>query len=259
MESACCWAWLRWRRWWHWYWRGWRFETMGRRCRTGRFGLWMFWAAVMLTLPQILSWFSGFGLPVPVSAGGGTALFQHLQGRHNQLCQSVRCRVPRAGARRVDGPPGRRRGFRGRSPLYSILGAMFLLSIAATQALMRGEPGTKLRRRRAGGHLDIYGEPDFSSRGGPCHNRGHSEFRVWQAGDAACLLRGRVSDGIRAMAVGRSDDVTPRAYELLSGITKLTNWMGDVIMPTVAGLSSLRSQSFCMRAVTPTSTSPGRG
>jgi hypothetical protein len=28
----------------------------------------------MLTLPRILSWFSGFGMSVPVSGGGGTAL-----------------------------------------------------------------------------------------------------------------------------------------------------------------------------------------
>ena len=27
--------------------------------QNSRFGLWMFWAVVMLTLPQILSWFSG--------------------------------------------------------------------------------------------------------------------------------------------------------------------------------------------------------
>jgi hypothetical protein len=28
----------------------------------------------MLTMPQILSWFSGFGMNVPISGGGGTAL-----------------------------------------------------------------------------------------------------------------------------------------------------------------------------------------
>src|SRR5438105_3379283 len=33
--------------------------------QNSRFGLWMFWAVVMLTLPQMLSWFSGFGVPVP--------------------------------------------------------------------------------------------------------------------------------------------------------------------------------------------------
>src|ERR1700739_1199477 len=49
-------------------------RNQGSALHNGKFGLWMFWAAVMLTLPQILSWFSGFGVPVPVSAGGGTAL-----------------------------------------------------------------------------------------------------------------------------------------------------------------------------------------
>src|SRR6476659_10614456 len=50
-------------------------RSQGSILQNGRFGLWMFWAAVMLTLPQILSWFSGFGMSVPSSAGGGTALF----------------------------------------------------------------------------------------------------------------------------------------------------------------------------------------
>ena len=35
----------------------------------------------------------------------GHGALQYLQGGHNQLCQSVRRRVPRACARRVDGPP----------------------------------------------------------------------------------------------------------------------------------------------------------
>jgi len=43
----------------------------GSALQNGRFGLWMFWAVIMLTLPQILSWFSGFGMPVPIAAGGG--------------------------------------------------------------------------------------------------------------------------------------------------------------------------------------------
>src|SRR5262245_65902636 len=48
-------------------------RNQGSVLQNGRFGLWMFWAVVMLTLPQILSWFSGFGMNVPISAGGGTA------------------------------------------------------------------------------------------------------------------------------------------------------------------------------------------
>jgi hypothetical protein len=38
------------------------------------------------------------------------------------------------------------------------------------------------------------------------------------------------------MAIGRIDDVTPSLMNFLNGITNLTNWMGNVIMPTVAGL-----------------------
>src|ERR1700674_588626 len=51
----------------------WRGHGIPECLQGGRFGQWMFWAAVMLTLPQILSWFSGFGMNVLISAGGGTA------------------------------------------------------------------------------------------------------------------------------------------------------------------------------------------
>ena len=116
----------------------------GSALQNGRFGLWMFWAAVMLTLPQILSWFSGFGVPVPVSAGGGTALFNifkvDITNFVNQFVVGYFAPVLAAwmvlrGVVEIS---------EGRSPLYSILGAMFLLSIAATQALMQGwNSGTK--------------------------------------------------------------------------------------------------------------------
>jgi hypothetical protein len=112
--------------------------------QNGRFGQWMFWAAVMLTLPQILSWFSGFGMNVPISAGGGTAFLnvfkvdvtnfvsQFLVGYFAPVVAAwlvLRAVVDIS---------------EGRSPLSSILGAMFLLSIATTQALLQGwNSGTK--------------------------------------------------------------------------------------------------------------------
>ena len=65
-------------------------RNQDRRLQNGRFGLWMFWAAVMLTLPQILSWFSGFGVPVPISAGGGTALLNLFKVDVTNFRQSVR-------------------------------------------------------------------------------------------------------------------------------------------------------------------------
>ena len=35
----------------------------------GSFTRWMLWAVILVTLPQLLLWFSFFGLPVPLSAG----------------------------------------------------------------------------------------------------------------------------------------------------------------------------------------------
>jgi hypothetical protein len=102
--------------------------NQGSMLQNGRFGLWMFWAAVMLTLPQILSWFSGFGVPVPISAGGGTALLNLVKVDVTNFVNQfvVGCFAPVVAAWLV------LRGVveisEGRSPLYSILGAMFLLS-----------------------------------------------------------------------------------------------------------------------------------
>src|SRR6266571_8557245 len=35
----------------------------------GSFTKWILWSVIMLTLPQLLLWFSSFGLPVPLTAG----------------------------------------------------------------------------------------------------------------------------------------------------------------------------------------------
>jgi hypothetical protein len=36
----------------------------------GGFTKWMFWAIVLIALPQLLLWFSFFGVPAPVAEGG---------------------------------------------------------------------------------------------------------------------------------------------------------------------------------------------
>src|SRR5271157_1294160 len=36
----------------------------------GGFTKWMFWAIVFLTLQPLLSWFTSFGVPVPLPSGG---------------------------------------------------------------------------------------------------------------------------------------------------------------------------------------------
>src|SRR5215813_1375773 len=36
----------------------------------GRFGRWIFWTVILLTIPQLLSWFAGQGVNVPRASGG---------------------------------------------------------------------------------------------------------------------------------------------------------------------------------------------
>ena len=119
-------------------------RNYGPALQNGRFGLWMFWAVVMLTLPQILSWFSGFGMTVPVSSGGGTALLNVFQvdvaNFVNQFVVGYFAPVVAAwlvlqGVVEIS---------EGRSPLYSVLGGMFLLSIGTTATLLQSwNSGTK--------------------------------------------------------------------------------------------------------------------
>ena len=112
-------------------------RNQGSFFQAGRFSLWMFWAVVFLTLPQLLAWFSGFGLAVPISAGGGTAMLNVFQTAVTNFVNQfvVGAFAPVMAAWLV------LRGVidiaDGRSPLYSILGAMFLLSIASTSTLLQ--------------------------------------------------------------------------------------------------------------------------
>ena len=119
-------------------------RNQGSFFQGGKFALWIFWAIVMLTLPQLLSWFSGFGLNVPTSAGGGTAFLNvfkvDMTNFVNQFVVAVFAPVMAAwlvlrGVMDIS---------EGRSPLYSILGGMFLLSVASTLSLLQSwDSGTK--------------------------------------------------------------------------------------------------------------------
>ena len=105
----------------------------------GGFSRWMLWAVVFLTLPQLLSWFPSFGVPADVPGGGigigwmrsfandATAFVTNFVV--NRLAVVVAAFfVLRAVLDVADGS----------SPLASILAAMFLLSVSATAALLRG-------------------------------------------------------------------------------------------------------------------------
>ena len=113
-------------------------RNQGSIFQNGKFALWVFWAIVMLTLPQLLSWFSGFGVAVPIAGGGGTAVLNAVQTSVTNFVNSfvVGVFAPVMAAwlvlRAVIDVA------EGHSPLFSILGAMFLLSIGTTSTLLQG-------------------------------------------------------------------------------------------------------------------------
>ena len=111
----------------------------------GGFTKWMFWAIVMVALPQLLLWFSFFGVPAPATNGGiGTNWLAAVRDDVTTFVNSfvigrvvitvaayfvVRAILDAA---------------QGNHPLPSILTAMFLLAIPATANLMASlQTGTR--------------------------------------------------------------------------------------------------------------------
>jgi len=105
----------------------------------GGFSKWMFWAVLFVTLTPLLSWFSSFGVSVPVSAGGiGTSWLNSFQTDvSNFVSNLVVGRLATTLAayfvlRSILDTAS------GGNPLPSILSAMFLLGIQATYTLIQG-------------------------------------------------------------------------------------------------------------------------
>ena len=105
----------------------------------GGFTKWMFWAVLFVTLSPLLSWFSSFGVSVPVSAGGiGTSWLNSFQSDiSNFVSNLVIGRLATTLAayfvlRSVLDTAS------GGNPLPSILAAMFLLGTQASYTLIQG-------------------------------------------------------------------------------------------------------------------------
>ena len=104
----------------------------------GGFTKWMFWAIVFLTLQPLLSWFTSFGVPVPLPNGGiATGWLANLQSDVAQFVTNfvVQRLVPTLAAFFVlrailDAASGQH-------PLPSILAAMFLLGTQTTYNLIQ--------------------------------------------------------------------------------------------------------------------------
>jgi hypothetical protein len=103
-----------------------------------RFWSWMFWAVVWVTLTPMLFWAGQFGIPVPETHQISTRflgdIYSDLQTFVQQFLISVFAPVMAAWLvlRSVIDLA------EGRSPLYSILAAMFLLTIPSTLTLLQG-------------------------------------------------------------------------------------------------------------------------
>jgi hypothetical protein len=104
----------------------------------GGFTKWMFWAVVFLTLQPLLSWFTSFGLAVPLPSGGiTTSWLANFQSDVSQFVSNfvVQHLVPSLAAffllRAVLDAAS------GQHPLPSILAAMFLLGTQTTYSLLQ--------------------------------------------------------------------------------------------------------------------------
>jgi hypothetical protein len=104
----------------------------------GGFTKWMFWAVVFLTLQPLLSWFTSFGIAVPLQSGGiATNWLANFQSDVSQFVSTfvVQHLVPTLAAffllRAVLDAAS------GQHPVPSILAAMFLLGAQTTYSLLQ--------------------------------------------------------------------------------------------------------------------------
>jgi len=105
----------------------------------GRFGRWILWTIILLTIPQLLSWFAGQGVAMPQTSGGVTGgwIGSIESAFSNFVTNVVVARLaPILAAFFVlksvlDAAEGH-------NPLASILASFFLLSVPGTLQLFQG-------------------------------------------------------------------------------------------------------------------------
>jgi hypothetical protein len=103
----------------------------------GSFTKWILWTIIMVTLPQLLLWFSFFGLPVPLSSGAiGTTWLDGIRDDVSTFVNSfiiARLTIVLAAYFVVRAVLD---ASQGGHPLPSVLASMFLLAIPATANLI---------------------------------------------------------------------------------------------------------------------------
>jgi hypothetical protein len=111
----------------------------------GSFTKWILWGIIMLTLPQMLLWFSFFGLPVPSATGAiGTSWLAGIQNDVSTFINTfviARLTIVLAAFFVVRAVLD---ATQGNQPLGSVLTAMFLLAIPTTANLLSSfQTGTR--------------------------------------------------------------------------------------------------------------------
>jgi hypothetical protein len=104
----------------------------------GSFQRWILWSAILLTLPQLLSWFAGQGIVLPPqSAAVASPWVSSMETSFNSFVSDVVVTriVPLTAAFFV--MKAALDGAQGQSPLSSIIAAIFMLSVTSTVSLMR--------------------------------------------------------------------------------------------------------------------------
>jgi hypothetical protein len=105
----------------------------------GRFQRWMFWSVILLTLPQFLAWFAAQGITMPPqSAGINGAWLLAMETTFKSFVTDVVVDrlAPVLAAFFV--LKAALDAAQGRSPLGSVISALFLLTISASVTLMQG-------------------------------------------------------------------------------------------------------------------------
>ncbi len=104
----------------------------------GRTGKWIIWTMILLTLPQILQWIGTAGFDIPVNPGGVAEgwINTDLTAFKNFVSLVISTFVPTVAGFLV--LKATLDTAAGENPLASIVSAIFLLSIPATQSLFQG-------------------------------------------------------------------------------------------------------------------------
>jgi len=105
----------------------------------GRFGKWILWTVILLTLPQILSWIAAQGITVPSASGSvGTSWLASIETVIKNFVTDIVVAkfVPILAGYFV--LKATLDGAAGENPLGSVVAALFLMSISATMQLLQG-------------------------------------------------------------------------------------------------------------------------